>query len=199
MRNILSFLFTIILFSSQLLAQEKTLVGNGDIDHGGFGAPVIKYTQIYDEPSLLVGGRGGWIINHTFVIGGGGYGLVNEIQSDFQIGNVPTYIHFGYGGLELEYIGLSDQLIHFSVYTLIGAGGVNLSDNFYEDWDDHHYGSDSFFVINPEVNIEINIVSFFRINAGAGYRFISGIDSDTLQNEDFSGFSAALTLKFGSF
>jgi hypothetical protein len=74
----LSILFICICF--QLNAQEQTLVGNGEISNGGFGGPVIKYTQIKNEPAILVGGRGGWIINHTFVIGGGGYGLANQIE-----------------------------------------------------------------------------------------------------------------------
>jgi hypothetical protein len=190
-------LFTI--FFIQLYAQEKTLVGTGEISSGGFGAPVIKYTQIYGEPALLVGGRGGWIIDHTFVLGGGGYGLVNEIGTDFNVYGHPAYIHFGYGGLELEYIIQSDEIVHFSIYSLIGAGGVNLSNDFDEDWDGDEYGSDSFFILEPAVNVEINVVSFFRINAGVSHRFISGVNYYQISNSDFDGFSGVLALKFGKF
>ena len=182
-----------------IYSQEKTLVGSGTISHGGFGAPVIKYTQIYGEPSLLVGGRGGWIINHTFVLGGGGYGLVNEINSNINLIGNPTYIHFGYGGLELEYIIASDQLVHYSVYSLIGAGGVSLANNFDGDWEDGHYGSDAFFIFEPAINVELNIISFFRINAGVSYRLISGINYYEFANSDFDGFSAVLAFKFGKF
>ena len=52
-------------------AQDEQLV-SGKIESGGFGAPVWKITQINGETAMLTGGRGGWIINHTFVIGGGG-------------------------------------------------------------------------------------------------------------------------------
>jgi hypothetical protein len=183
----------------QLFAQEQTLVGNGEISNGGFGGPVIKYTQIKNEPAVLVGGRGGWIINHTFVIGGGGYGLANQIEADYFTNYNQPYIDFGYGGLELEYIIQSDQLVHFSVYTLIGAGGVHFRDNSYDDWDDWHSDSDEFFVLEPALNVEVNITSFFRINAGANYRYISGLNYNNLNNEDFAGFSGVLTLKFGSF
>ena len=121
----------ILLFSIYItsFAQEETLIGNGEITHGGFGGPVIKYTQIKGEPALLIGGRGGWIINHSFVIGGGGYGLVSDIEADNFLTFAPLepipYLNFGYGGLELEYIIQSDKLMHFTVYTLIGAGGIS--------------------------------------------------------------------------
>ena len=193
----LSILFICVCF--QLKAQEQTLVGNGEMSNGGFGGPVIKYTQIKNEPAILVGGRGGWIINHTFVIGGGGYGLANQIDADYFSNFSKPYIDFGYGGLELEYIIQSDKVVHFSIYTLIGAGGVNFRDNSFDDWDDWDFNSDEFFVLEPALNVEVNITRFFRINAGASYRYISGLNYNNLKNEDFSGFSGALTLKFGSF
>lgn len=188
-----------LLLSIQIFAQEQTLVGNGEITNGGFGGPVIKYTQIKNEPAVLIGGRGGWIINHTFVIGGGGYGLANQIEGDNFIDFSKPYINFGYGGLELEYIIQSDQIVHFSVYTLIGAGGVNYRDNMHSSWDNWDYNSDEFFVLEPALNVEVNITSFFRINAGANYRYISGVNYDNLKNEDLAGFSGVLTLKFGNF
>jgi hypothetical protein len=82
---------------------------------------------------------------------------------------------------------------------LIGAGGVNYRDEYYSSWEDWNYNSDEFFVLEPALNVELNITSFFRINAGASYRYISGINYDNLRNEDFSGFSGVLTFKFGSF
>lgn len=199
MKLIFKLFITLIIFCFQLFAQEKTLIGGEEISNGGFGAPVIKYTQIYNEPAVLVGGRGGWIINHTFVLGGGGYGLANQINADYFINSNQAYIHFGYGGLELEYIILSDQIFHFSIYSLIGAGGINFSDEFEGDWDGHHHSSDSFFILEPAANIELNIISFFRINAGVSYRYISGVNYYNLQNSDFAGFSGVLALKFGKF
>ena len=191
----------LIFFSCQLFAQEETLVGNGEITNGGFGGPVVKYTQVNGEPAVLVGGRGGWIINHTFVIGGGGYGLVNDINANNIVFGVKPYINFGYGGLELEYIIHSDELTHFSVYSLIGGGGVTYRNKLWDNWEDweNQVGSDAFFIFEPAANVEVNIISFFRINAGVSYRFISGLNFDDLKNSDFAGPSAILTFKFGKF
>lgn len=199
---ILSFLFCFLSF-----AQEETLVGNGEIVHGGFGGPVIKYTQIKGEPAILIGGRGGWIINHSFVIGGGGYGLVTDIEANNFLTFAPLepkpYLNFGYGGVEFEYIIQSDNLIHFSVYTLIGAGGISYRSSVWDNgdnyWDNWNSSSDAFFVFEPETNVELNVLKFFRINAGVSYRLISGVNFDNLDNNELDGISAALTLKFGSF
>ena len=81
-----------LILSFQLFAQEETLLGSSEVTHGGFGGPVIKYTQIKGEPAVLVGGRGGWIINHTFIIGGGGYGLVNDIKANNPLIILPGII-----------------------------------------------------------------------------------------------------------
>jgi hypothetical protein len=196
-----------LILSFQLFAQEETLVGNGEVTHGGFGGPVIKYTQIKGEPAILVGGRGGWIINHTFIIGGGGYGLANDIRANNPLivapGITKPYLNFGYGGLELEYIIESDKLLHFSVYSLIGAGSVSYRAGLFNhnetDWDHSGSPNDAFFVFEPAANVELNIISFLRINAGVSYRFVSGVNFDDLENSDLAGLSANLTLKFGAF
>ncbi len=204
-----AYLFAIVLtfiISCAAFAQEETLIGKGKITNGGFGGPVVKYTNIKGEPAVLVGGRGGWIINHTFIIGGGGYGLVNNINANNPFVNyyldVWPYINFGYGGLELEYIIQSDKLIHYSACTLIGGGGVSYRRSLTED-NNGDYGrnspNDAFFVFEPSFNIELNIISFMRVNAGVSYRFISGANFDDLRNSDLAGPSAILTLKFGKF
>lgn len=179
-----------LLAVSSAQAQEETVLSGG-IRSGGFGAPVVKFSQVNDSFGLFVGGRGGWIINSTFVIGGGGYGLANDVVPDESSLPFDPFrrIEMGYGGLELEYIGLSDRVIHYSVYVLIGGGGVSHRTPI----------SDSFFVLEPAVNVEVNLVSWFRLNGGVGYRYVSGVNSPELTNSDLSAFAGSLTFKFGSF
>jgi hypothetical protein len=201
---IIIFLFVV---GSVAYSQEETLL-EGEIEHGGFGGPIVKFTPIKNEFGILVGGYGGWLINHTFVIGGGGYGLVNKIratdeaQSVYQfIGGRPVNIEMGYGGVILEYINNSSSLIHFAFNTLIGAGGVTYNER-YDNWqwnDTHTRPNDAFFVVEPELKVELNMTSFFRINLGGSYRFVSGVNIVGLKNSDLSGPSANITFKFGKF
>ena len=199
MKKISIILVIAIIFGQQVFAQEETLL-SGKITHGGFGGPVVKFTKIKGEFGVLVGGRGGWIINHTFVLGLGGYGLVNNIDANILQHEQVPFINLGYGGFEMEYIIHSDKVLHYSLIALIGGGAVTYRDRFDNDSDfDWDYGQNTFFVFEPSANIELNITDFFRIDAGIGYRFISGVDFDNLKNKDIAGPSGILTLKFGKF
>ena len=182
-----SALIVLVLLTSSSLsaAQEKTLLGGG-LESGGFGAPVVKFSDVGGDFAVFAGGRGGWIINHTLVLGGGGYGVANAL-GDFDF-PFERGIEFGYGGFEVEYINRSDELVHFSICTLIGAGGATyLFDR-----------TDTVFVLEPAANLMLNVTSFFRIGAGGGYRFVTAADLD-LTNSDLSAPFGVLTFKFGSF
>ena len=195
MRRLMVFLFLLIMGASAQ-AQDETLI-SGKIESGGFGGPVLKITEINDETGIMVGGRGGWIINHTFVIGGGGYGLANDIKAKDVISVQKLYLDMGYGGLEMEYIINSSRLIHLSFHTLIGAGGIN-----YEGRGgrfDYNDDPDAFFVAEPGANVMLNVTEFLRVGVGVSYRYINGVDLVGLKDTDLDGASANLTLKFGKF
>jgi len=187
--------------------EEQTLF-SGDVTHGGFGGPAVRLTKVKDEFGLLVGGRGGWIINHTLCIGGGGYGLVNYIPVDplMDESEIPLkdpVLGMGYGGFEMEYVHNSSRLVHSTFNLFVGVGGVGIRErqDGIGEWehDDHHMNWDSFFIVEPEFNAELNVTSFFRLNAGASYRFVSGVDKYGLTNADIGGPSVVLMFKFGKF
>jgi hypothetical protein len=202
MKNII---FLFILFCAiPLLAAEQTLI-TGQVDHGGYGGPVVKYAQIGPEKAdgILVGGQGGWIIDHKFVIGGGGYGLANKVAADWYdvktyVGEPGSYIlNFGYGGLLLAFISQSDELVHFEVFSIIGGGGVDYG---LDDYIEHESAtSDAIFVAEPGANVILNVTPFFRIGLGVTYRYVSGVDLVGLTNGDLSGFGGQIIFKFGAF
>lgn len=195
MKKIAFFLLMMIPILS-VFAQEETLL-SGDIESGGFGGPALKVTQINGEGAVLVGGRGGWIINHSFVLGGGGYGLVNDISAKVpDTSRGLTLLEMGYGGLDLEYIASSDNLIHLSIGLLIGGGGVGYKD---EHLVGENRNMDQFFIVEPSAHVNLNVTEFFRIAAGVSYRYVNGVNSAVTSDADLSGPSAVLTLKFGTF
>ncbi len=189
-------IFLLVLATSPVFAQEQTLI-NGNIENGGFGGPSVKITAINGENAVLAGGRGGWIINHTFILGGAGYGLVTNVNAK-KTDSVHQYIEMGYGGVELEYIASSDDLVHLSLELLIGGGGIRFKDENNDDFENHHPMT-GFFVLEPGVNVNLNVTYFFRIAGGVSYRYISGLQSPLSTNSDLCGTSAVLTLKFGKF
>lgn len=208
MKKVLFVITLMFLFMNCSLAQEQTLFGSGEFTSGGFGGPVIKFTQIKDQSGILVGGHGAWLINHSVYIGGGGYGLVNEVDAGVfdRFGNEQE-IKFGYGGFEIGLIFMPQQLLHIDARILVGAGGVKNMTPFDLDepdtWVDlpfdENHKTDAFFVLEPEVNIELNITTFIRMNAGISYRYVDGIDLNNLSDDDMSGMSVGLGFKFGAF
>jgi hypothetical protein len=196
------FLLTAVAVRAQ---EEETLLGGG-FESGGYGAPVVKFTSVKGEFAVMVGGYGGWLINHAFMLGGGGYGLVTRHDLEPAAGTVGLpedhRIEFGYGGGILEFIFSPMAVVHATVSLLIGGGTVSVRgyDVLFTDW---LYGyestRDGVFVLEPSVNAEVNITSFFRVNAGASYRFVNGVSMYGLKNADLSGASVNLALKFGKF
>lgn len=191
------FFLLIIVFTCKISAQEQTLL-SGTITHGGFGGPEVKFTQFDQNFAVLVGGKGGWIINHQIIIGGGGYGLVNKIDAKVSINGEVPLLNFGYGGLILEYVQDWDKLFHYTFSALIGGGGIS-----YRHRDNSNTGnnfmSNNFFVVEPAANGEANIASFFRINLGVSYRWLSNVDLNGFNSDKLGGLTANLTFKFGSF
>ena len=185
-------LLLVAILAAPGLAQEKTLIGDlKDLDHGGFGGPVVRFTQIDGEFSVLSGGRGGWILDHKYVLGGGGYGLANNIGIEGEGGGLHgEKLQMGYGGLILEYVIASDVLVHFTCELLIGAGGLTTE-----------FGAtdDAFFVVEPGANLMLNVTKFFRFGTGVSYRHIEGADFGGLDSGDLTGLAWGLTFKFGAF
>ncbi|MBN1480770.1 hypothetical protein JXA70_10890 [candidate division KSB1 bacterium] len=198
-------LFVLLLFSSMLplVAKEQTLV-SGHVDHGGYGGPVFKFTQIgpNNDGGFLMGGQGGWIIDHKLVIGGGGYGLVNNVNVNwyevrtFDGEPQPHVLDFGYGGLLIAFISNSDDLIHYEIFSILGGGGVDY--RLKNELNDEQNG-DGFFIAEPGINIVFNITSFFRVGVGGTYRFVQGVDLPGMTNSDLMNFSGQVVLKFGAF
>ena len=205
-------LVTLTLFSLSASAQDQETLFASPIEHGGFGAAVAKKTPIRGEMALMVGGYGGWLINHQLMLGGGGYGLVTNVRASsaaeaaYSPYNEPLYLEFGYGGAMIEYIITPSKLVHINVNALIGAGGVTYRDNWFDgmfddNYNTRHYGrTEALFVAEPSVSVELNVTEWFRISAGASYRYVSGVDElQGIENKDLSGPSGQLALKFGAF
>jgi hypothetical protein len=183
-------------------AEEKTLY-QGKLDSGGFGGPVIKYTEIKGQGAVMAGGRGGWIINHHVVLGGGGYGVASDVDAPQGTwhGGEPLDIEFGYGGFEVQYILNSDDVAHLTFYTLIGGGSVIYVSDYGHGSEnhDHRSASDTVFVLEPALGSELNITKWFRLEGGLSYRIVSGVQQEELDNGDLSGVAGTLAFKFGKF
>lgn len=218
MKNV-TLLLIFLMAGFNLLAQEeekeeknrnpqeyKTLFGSDEMSHGGYGALSFNYSQIDGNDAILVGARGAWVINHGLALGIAGYGFANDNTYSRTInGYTSNYsLAGGYGGLLIEPIIGAKKPVHVSFPILIGAGGISYVNQYYGGSYDPYYPSyyneaDAFFVLEPGVEVEFNMVKFMRIGLGVYYRYTSNLDMVDTDKDILHGFSAGLTMKFGKF
>jgi hypothetical protein len=179
----------------------KTLLGK-NISHGGYLGISMGYSLIDHKNAFTVGGRIGWVINHRLVMGIAGNGFINDVYYSDPETNSEKILSGGYGGLLLEPVIGSRLPIHVSFPIIIGAGGISYNKTYYEGaepWDSYTYDEDAFAIVEPGVEIELNMLKFFRIAAGVSYRYTSEIRLVNTKNDVLDGFAGSLTLKFGKF
>ncbi|MBT4485722.1 MAG: hypothetical protein HOC71_18800, partial [Candidatus Latescibacteria bacterium] len=184
-------------------AEKEALFNGGDTEIGFLYGSVIKYTSVYDESALLVGGRAALIFNRSFIVGAGGYGLATDIQASDEAHRIyprrNLEMEMAYGGMELEYVYRPNKLAHFSVYSLIGVGNIGYGDEGASDEDDDFDKKDTVFVIEPAVNCTLNVTRWFRITAGISHRMVADFQLAGVDEKDMSGFSGVLAFMFGKF
>lgn len=209
---LIMFIFVSVPIISQTNEQE-TLFDSDEITFGGYGGPEVRFTEFNNDFGVLVGARGGLIVNSVFTVGLAGYGLVTSHVVDGYQG-VPykgldsnAYLRIGYGGLHLGVIVEPNKLIHITAGILIGAGGAAYTTPYYYEWEGKHdrddyfrtYERSAFFVAEPQLSAELNLLKFMRMEVNAGYRLISGVSLPNTTNRDLSGFSGSIIIKFGKF
>ena len=171
---------------AELEAQKARTLVQGEASNGGFGAIVFKGTGVNDQFAGFFGGRGAWVIDHVFALGAGGYVMGGGV--DVERGSGEQSLSMWYGGAEIEFISGWSQVYHITFLTLIGGGSLGLEGE-----------SDGIYAVEPAMNLEINVNSFFRLDFGGGYRFIWDVDIPEISNGDLSQFFGQVSLKFGTF
>ena len=171
---------------------------------GGYGAFSIGYTQISGRDAILMGGRGEWVIGHGFGLGIGGYGFVNDPIYN-PIDQLNYSLAGGYGGLVMEPIIMGWFPVHITLPILIGAGGVASTsysadwNEPYEYWDGYLENATAFFVAEAGVELEVNLVRFFRLALFSTYRYTTDIIMPNTAGDALRGWNFGMTFKFGSF
>lgn len=193
----------------------RTLFGKDqEMDHSGWGGPSTHFTTIMGREGLLVGGRGGWLIDHGITIGLAGHGLVTDLPNK----NYDAYriafgdslrrgsqFRMGYGGLLIEPIIAPMSPVHISLPIIIGAGGCGYQTFArtygHDDYDHFQYRDDyqAFFVVEPGIELEVNIIKLVRLGVGASYRYTTDIDLPETPKDALRGFNAGVTVKVGRF
>lgn len=180
----------------------KTLLGRNR-EGGGYFAFTSGYSVIDGKHAVLFGGRLGWLASHSIGIGLGATGFINEFHYEPSL-DMDVFLTGGYGGLYIEPIFLPRFPIHLSFPVLLGAGGISyiskesdINNNLVQD-------SEAFLIIEPAVELELNLTKFFRFAIGSSYRYPTAFDvgltgTQKASSESIKGVSYMVTFKFGRF
>jgi len=192
----------------------RTLFGNDKtLHHSGWGGPSAHYTTIMGREALLVGGRGGWLIDHGITIGLAGHGLVTDVPNkDYDATRIAfgdslrrgSLFRMGYGGLLIEPIIAPMSPIHISLPIIVGAGGCGYQTYLrgQNDFDSYSSGNDdfqAFFVVEPGIELEFNLIKLVRLGIGASYRYTTDMHLPGTPKDALRGFNSGITVKVGSF
>lgn len=157
--------------------------------------PEVKFNSIQGDIGTLIGFYGGALINRSFLIG---------ISGGVNLGH--PRVNYGYFGGIGQFIYKPASLVHPSVQLMLAYGSTKdyenpksgLLDNFWNISGAH------FFVMEPGINLELNLSTKLTLVAGISYRYVSGLNENDenvsithVTNKDLSGLNFNIGLKFG--
>lgn len=163
----LSVLFSLsLLVFSQETENIETLFNN-DTKIGYLWSPGIKFNSIQGELGSLIELNGGMLFNNSGLIG---------LAGGVNFGH--PRVNYGYFGIITQYIYKPSRLVHLSAQSIFAYGTTkdyeqeksSLFDNFW------NISGTSYYLIEPGINIEVNLKENMRFMAGLSYRFVTGLD-----------------------
>ena len=193
------FLMVVIMMflSSEAIAQEQDSIHalfSSNVKVSEIWTPEVKINSIQGDIGSLIGFYGGAVFNRSFLLGiSGGLNLSH-----------PT-VNYGYFGAIGQYIFRPESIWHFSGQLLLAYGSAKdyeesksgLLDNF------GNVSGAPFFMMEPGMNLELNLSTRITLVAGISYRYITGMDENSenlatthVTNEDLSGINFNIGLKF---
>ena len=169
----------------------KTLLTFPKINTVGiYAVPEYQFGSLAGQFTSMGGGSVMVSLNKKLSLGVSGYSNFTNF-SPSQISEDPSLqLRAEFGGGKLEYTLNPNSPVHVSFPLLIGgghasvdsAGSHGMEARHQYSYDDHHHthGNEiSFLVIQPGINVEVNLFPFMKIFAGTSYRIVSGGESIT--------------------
>ena len=186
-------MFLTVETSAQKPDSTQTLF-KSDVKVTEIWTPEVKINSIQGDVGTLIGFYGGALFNRTILLGiSGGVNLSHP------------RVNYGYFGAVGQYIYKPANLWHCSGQILLAYGSTKdyedpksgLLDNFW------NISGANFFLMEPGINLELNLSRRLTLVTGISYRYVTGLDENNenvgithLTNEDLSGINFTVGLKF---
>jgi len=178
---------------------------------GWYVSPTAAYTQFGSKNAFMPGIEGGIILNHFFSIGLAGSITANINNLYYRNVQDTLGANFigGYAGVHMEFTVFPKFPVHFSFPLLIGGGAsaylYRYNYDYDYNWHNSHYTNyeildwNSFFVLEPGIRAEGNIIKFLRFWIGGTYRWVPNYHLINTGGSFMNNFNLNAGLKFGKF
>lgn len=164
-----------------------------------FGAPFVKYTSLRDQGALLFGGRGGFNLTRSLVLGGGACGTVSEVDAPHDAvpdAPGPLDLKVEVFGIDVEYAPSPTAPTFATLGVFLGGGAAHY---MRDGTSEQHGETDFMLVLEPVAGIEQRAASWLHLHASVSYRIVRGVEQAGLAHDDIAGAAAALAIKIGRF
>lgn len=190
--------------------------GHTKIPLGYFFEMDGSYTHFGHKSVFLPGMSMGVILDHHWTIGlagnmiasppSGSYHHHNSQSDTIHEGKHENSRTGGYGGLLLEYTLFPQSKVHVSFPLIIGVGYIGHSHEYHDAGMNtdttHHEGflhGKSFFVLEPGVKLEVNVIRHLRIGLGISYRYTPEKNHWVTSPDALNQLTGKLSIRLGKF
>jgi hypothetical protein len=194
MKTISLFGVLLVLATGLAYGYDSTLITD-QTEVGGFATPTIRFMEVGDDLGLLGGAKVGVLINHSLGVSVMGYGTILRPGPE-DLEDLES-LEIAYGGIAFEYIFMPHSVFHVCVPVSVGGGRVRFVGKYRDP--DSGEDSGSFFMVEPELDLEVNLTRNLRLNLGVAYLSINGTDFADFTDEDLSSLTGTVALRVGSF
>jgi hypothetical protein len=165
-------------------------------------APVAQATQIRSENAAVTGLEFGWMVTPRLTLGLASYRLANDIQAARPDATGARNIEFFYSGITAAYGVEVAPRTRLVGQALIGGGEAHWREGFWgrvPEPDHRDRDHTTSFVAEPALGVEVELLPWLRANLSGGYRFVTGGESNVVEQKDMRGATGTFGLRFGRF
>lgn len=211
MKKLITVVFTLFIFNTLMAQTDETndyfeFDDRKNIVHGVYLGFTPQYGRISNEDAGIFNLKLAYVANRKFEIGLSGSAFFSKQPNNTNVYRGDEVFLVGaYGGLHLEPILFGNRFISVSFPLMIGGGGVTILEKkangeFDEaPLENETYDYDSFFIVEPGVNILYNISRFVQVETGIRYRISESFRLPYYGKDNIKGFSVGIGLKIGIF
>ena len=170
----------------------------GYVEVGGYGEAGVKYSQLGENDNgYFLGGGGGLVLDGHVIVGADFAKLMDDIEYTLPTGEL-RFIEYSMLNLRLGYVFAPENTIHFALAVDSGLGWIKLR-NPNKATNERDPDADTVFQVQPLGEVLLNLTKSSRLSLAAGYRWVSGVNTDDISNEDATGAYVELGVSFGAF